>query len=63
MIKMTNLSATPAVAQSRRRSAVPASRFGNSGFVVRTRGWLSAGIAPKHGTAAPDSAPHRESLL
>lgn len=66
MITMTDLCVAPVVAQTIRRFDVPAARYGNSGFVVRSRGWLPAGIglAAKHGTsAAPDSAPHRGNLL
>lgn len=66
MNTMTDLCVAPALAQSERRFAVPASRYGNSGLVVRTRGWQPAGIgnASTHGkSAAPDSAPHTEPLL
>jgi len=66
MITMTDLCVAPALAQSTRRFDVPASLYGNSGLVVRPRGWQPAGIgiASTHGkSAAPDSAPHRESLL
>jgi|GEM_PF-5419834 len=71
MITMTDLRVAPVVAQTIRRSAVPASRYGTSGLAVRTRGWLSAptgntstGNASTHGkSAAPDFAPHRGVLL
>lgn len=65
MIKTTDINAAYADAHVTRRSAVPASRPGSSGLVVRMRGWLPAafGIASKRGFAAPDFAPDRQHLL
>ncbi len=66
MITMTDLCVASATAQTIRRFDVPATRYGISGLVVRTRGWQSAGtgFASTHGkSAAPDPAPHRDVLL
>lgn len=64
MIKMTDLCVANA-AQSR-HFAVPAARYGFSGFVVRGRGWQSAGtgLASTHAKpAVPGSSPLKEHLL